>query len=64
MSNQLTSKEKFQTEFDICLSLNNCFLTLNRVFKQNGLDIKLKVESYIIPDTLEESHDRVIPLKQ
>jgi hypothetical protein len=58
--------KKLSTEFDICISLTRCFDELNRVFKNNGLDVKLKVESHIIPDNLykEENLDREIPLRQ
>lgn len=58
--------KKLKTEFDICLSLATCFSKLNEVFKENGLDIQLKVQSHIIPDNLykEENHDREIPLRQ
>lgn len=64
--NKIEMNKKLSTEFDICLSLTRCFYELNRIFKNNGLDIKLKVESHIIPDNLheEENHDRDIPLRQ
>lgn len=56
--------KKTLTEFNICLSLASCFSNLNEVFKQNGLDIKLKVESYITSNTFGENHDTVLPLKK
>jgi hypothetical protein len=58
--------KKIETEFNICLSLARCFSELNKIFKDSGLDIKLKIESHIIPDNLhkEENHDREIPLRQ
>jgi hypothetical protein len=41
--------EKLQNEFEICLALTSCFTTLNQVFERSGIDIKLKIESHIIP---------------
>ena len=41
--------KKFQTVFDISLALVICFDRLNKVFEDNSLDIKLKVESCAIP---------------
>lgn len=55
--------KKTKTEFDICLSLVTCFSKLNKVFKESGLDIKLYVESHIIPDNFEENHDKELHLK-
>lgn len=45
--------KKFKLEFDICTTLVVCFSKLNKVFEENGLDIKLKVESRIIHGNLE-----------
>ena len=63
---ETSMNKKLTTEFDICLSLAVCFDNLNRVFKDNGLDIKLKVESRIIPDShhKEENLDIDTPLRQ
>ena len=41
--------KKLKTVFDISLALAVCFDKLNKVFEDNGLDIKLKVESCVIP---------------
>ena len=57
-------KAKHRDEFDICLALVLCFERVNEVFERNNLDIKLKVESSLIPsDNNQENLDIELPVK-
>lgn len=62
LDDSLRINKNLKTEFSIVLALDPCFRQLNDIFKENNINIELKLISGILHST-SENHDSEIPLK-